>query len=259
MTGKAGLVTGAGYGIGRGSARHLASLGAQVAVIDRDVERGHETVDMIAADGGPEALFLEADVSDEEQVAHAVAATVAAFGRLDFAHNNAAISPVTGNTVECSLEHWDAILSVNLTGLWLCMKHEIPQMVSSGGGAIVNTSSGVGLLGMSHQPAYVASKHGIIGVTKAAALEFAAAGVRVNAICPGPVLTGLTEQGLLDGKYTLDTLASLNPMKKVAYPDDISGAVAWLCSDASAFVTGVALPVDGGTVAGLPSFRPPAA
>lgn len=253
LDGLRGLVTGGAYGIGRASALGLAAAGAQVAVLDVDEVRGHETVETICRAGGT-AIFVRTDVADEDQVAAAVETTVSEFGRLDFAHNNAAISPVTGNTVECTRETWDAVMAVNLTGVWLCMKHEIPHMVRQGGGAVVNTSSGVGTMGMSNQPAYVTSKHGIIGITRAAAMEFASQGVRVNAVCPGPVLSGLTEKGIELGKYTMEGLASLTPMGLVAQPEDVAASIVWLCSPAARIVTGAALPVDGGLTAGLPTF-----
>ena len=177
-----------------------------------------------------------------------VSSVIEEWGRLDAAHNNAGISPYTGDTVACSKDDWDAVLAVNLTGVWLCMHHEIPAMLESGGGAIVNTSSGVGLKAFPGQPAYVASKHGVVGLTKAAALEFATRGVRVNAICPGTVLTPLVERklGLL---YDKDFMRQANPMKRFGETEEIAAAAVWLCSDEASFVTGVALPVDGGIVA----------
>ncbi|MFB7085243.1 glucose 1-dehydrogenase [Streptomyces sp. NPDC056296] len=253
LAGRAGLVTGGAYGIGRASARLLAAAGASVAVVDLDAERVRETVSMIEEAGGT-ALAVEANVADEGQVERMVAQTLEAFGRLDFAHNNAGIAPATGTTVECSRADYDAVLAVNLTGAFLCMKHEIAHMAAAGGGSIVNTSSSTGLLGFPNQPAYVASKHGIIGATRAAALESAAAGVRVNAVCPGTVLTGLTEQGIEQGLFDMDGLASLSPMKKVLRPEDIADAVLWLVGDGASCVTGAAIPVDGGATAGLASF-----
>jgi NAD(P)-dependent dehydrogenase (short-subunit alcohol dehydrogenase family) len=252
--GRVALVTGAGSGIGRASAQAFAAAGARVAVVDVDPNGGAETVALIEADGG-EARYLACDVADEAQVAALVGAVTEAYGRLDFAHNNAGISPATGDCVRCPKDQWDATIAVNLTGVWLCIKHEIPAMVASGGGAIVNTSSGVGLQGMPNQPAYVASKHGVVGLTKAAALEFADQGVRVNAVCPGTTMTNMVRGGIAAGKYTLEAMEALAPVHRVADPAEIARAVRWLCSDEASFVTGAVLPVDGGTLAGPTRFR----
>jgi NAD(P)-dependent dehydrogenase (short-subunit alcohol dehydrogenase family) len=253
LTGRAGLITGAAGGIGRGSAEQLAAAGASVAVVDRHEDLAAETVALIEKAGGT-AIAIGADITDESEVERMIATTLSAFGRLDFAHNNAGIAPATGTTAECSLEDWSAVIAVDLTGVFLCMKHEIRHMLKVGGGSIVNTSSSTGLLGFPNQPAYVAAKHGIIGLTKGAAIECAAAGVRVNAICPGTTLTPLVEQGLEQGLFTKEGLASLSPMKRLAYPKDMAGTIVWLVSDASEFVTGTAIPVDGGAVASLATF-----
>jgi len=245
--GRVAVVTGAGSGIGRASALAFAGKGARVAVVDRDRDGGNTTVAEIGERGG-DGLFVECDVTDEDSVAAMVARVVESWGRLDFAHNNAGISPHTGNTVDCTKADWDAVLAVNLTGVWLCMHHEIPAMLAGGGGSIVNTSSGVAFKTFPGQIAYLASKHGVVGITKGAALEFAERNVRVNAICPGTVLTPLVEAklGLL---YDKDFMREANPMKRFGQPEEIAAAVVWLCSDAASFVNGVALPVDGGTVA----------
>lgn len=245
--GRVAIVTGSGSGIGRGSALAFAAEGAKVAVVDIDEGHAEQTVKEIEAAGG-EAKAFACDVTDDDSVAGMVAAVVSTWGRLDFAHNNAGISPATGDTVQTTKAQWDAIIGVNLTGVWLCMHHQIPAMLASGGGAIVNTSSGVGLKAFPNQPAYVASKHGVVGVTKAAALEFATRGVRVNAVCPGMVMTPLVEQklGVL---YDAEFMRQANPMKRFGEASEIAAAAVWLCSDAASFVTGVALPVDGGIVA----------
>jgi NAD(P)-dependent dehydrogenase (short-subunit alcohol dehydrogenase family) len=247
FAGRVALVTGAGSGIGRASALAFAAAGAAVAAVDVDTDQSRSTADAIVARGGV-ARPVTCDVRDEDSVAGMVAQVVATWGRLDFAHNNAGISPATGDTVVCSKADWDAILAVNLTGVWLCLHHEISAMLAGGGGAIVNTSSGVGLKAFPGQPAYVASKHGVVGLTKAAALEFATRGVRVNAICPGTVLTPLVERklGIL---YDKEFMREANPMKRFGEPEEIAAAAVWLCSDQASFVTGVALPVDGGIVA----------
>ena len=252
--GRVALVTGAGSGIGRASAQAFAAAGARVAVVDVDPAGGAETVALVEADGG-EARSFACDVSDESAVAALVLAVTDAYGRLDFAHNNAGISPATGDCVRCPKDQWDATIAVNLTGVWLCMKYEIPAIVAGGGGAIVNTSSGVGLQGMPNQPAYVASKHGVVGLTKAAALEFAQQGVRVNAVCPGTTMTNMVRGGIEAGKYTLEAMEALAPVHRVGDPAEIARAVRWLCSDEASFVTGAVLPVDGGTLAGPTRFR----
>jgi NAD(P)-dependent dehydrogenase (short-subunit alcohol dehydrogenase family) len=247
LEGRVALVTGAGSGIGQASAMAFARAGARVAVVDIDAAGADATAAAIVSSGG-EGRTVACDVTDEASVGQMVAEIVRLWGRLDLAHNNAGISPATGDTAACSKADWDAILAVNLTGVWLCMHHEIPAMLETGGGAIVNTSSGVGLKAFPGQPAYVASKHGVVGLTKAAALEFATRGVRVNAICPGTVLTPLVERklGIL---YEKDFMREANPMKRFGEPEEIASAAVWLCSDEASFVTGVALPVDGGIVA----------
>src|SRR4051794_8156988 len=247
--GKVALVTGAGSGIGRASATAFAAAGASVAVIDRDEEAGRETVATIEAQNPGAAQFFRCDVADEDDVAATVAAVVDAFGRLDAAHNNAGISPMTGGIVECEREVWDRILAVNLTGVWLGMKYEIPAMLATGGGAIVNTSSGAGLVGVAGLPAYVASKHGVVGLTKSAAIEYATRGVRVNAVCPGSTRTPMLE-AFMGGDPGMEKMMIAGaPQHRLASADEIAAAVVWLCSDAASFVTGVALPVDGGSVA----------
>ena len=246
--GRVAIVTGAGSGIGRASALAFAAAGAKVAVVDLNAEGGGATAKEIADRGG-DGAYVECDVTSDESVGAMVAEVVDRWGRLDFAHNNAGISPHTGNTVDCTKESWDKVLAVNLTGVFLCMHHEIPAILAHGdGGAIVNTSSGVAMKGMAGMPPYIASKHGVIGVTKGAALEFAQQNVRVNAILPGTVLTPLVEAklGLL---YEKDFMRDSNPMKRFGEPEEIAAAAVWLCSDAASFVNGAALPVDGGIVA----------
>ena len=251
VEGKVALVTGATVGIGRDTAIVFAREGAKVVVVGRSVPNGEETVRMILKAGG-EAVFIKTDVSKREDVEAMVKKTVARFGRLDCAFNNAGISGALGApTAECTEENWDQVMTINLKGTWFCMKYEIPAMLKNGGGAIVNASSQSGLVGsIRGVPAYVASKHGIIGLTKAAALEYAKQGIRVNAICPGVVQTPLVEHFTADDDILIKKYAAkMIPVGRAATTVEVAEAVIWLCSDAASFVTGHALPVDGGYTA----------
>jgi NAD(P)-dependent dehydrogenase (short-subunit alcohol dehydrogenase family) len=248
FAGRVAIVTGASSGIGRASALAFAAAGASVAVVDIAVDGAAETTDAIRKAGG-DAETIRCDVTDDSDVAAMVQTTLERWGRLDMAHNNAGISPHTGDTVACTKADWDRVVGVNLTGVWLCMHHELRTMLELGGGAIVNTSSGVAFKAFPGQPPYLASKHGVVGLTKGAALEFAEHNIRVNCICPGTVLTPLVEQklGLL---YDEQFMRQANPMKRFGEAAEIASAAVWLCSDAASFVNGAVLPVDGGTVAG---------
>ena len=181
-----------------------------------------------------------------------VGQTVSTYGRLDCALNNAGIQGDIRQTAECSQENWDRIIATNLTGVWLCMKHEIPHMLNQGGGAIVNTASNFGLVGSNGMPAYSASKHGVLGLTKTAALEYAKSGIRVNAVCPGPVQTPLVDKVLAAqpelGDQIIKAIEAREPVGRMGQPEEIAEAVVWLCSDAASFVTGTAMSVDGGFV-----------
>lgn len=248
LDGKVALVTGASSGIGRASALAFAREGAKVVAADVAVEGADDTVRLIKAAGG-DARFVRADMARPAEIEALVRATVEAYGRLDCAHNNAGVPGAEAKTVEYPLADWERVIAVNLTGVWLCMKYEIAQMLAQGGGAIVNTASVAGLQGFSRYSAYTASKHGVVGLTKTAALEYARAGIRINAVCPGYIRTGMT-QPVLDRRPGLEArVSSIEPLGRIGRPEEIAEAVVWLCSDAASFVTGHAMPVDGGLMA----------
>ncbi len=247
VAGKVALVTGGASGIGRATALLFAREGAQVAVADRVVDGAEQTVAEINAAGG-QALAIACDVTDEAQVAAMVQATVAAFGRLDCAFNNAGIgtAPVQAHGLKLGdlpLEAWNGLLAVNLTGVFLCLKHEVQAMRQSGGGAIVNTASIAGLVGLAGAGGYVASKHGVVGLTRTAAADHADDNIRVNAVCPGFIETPMTETTLArhGGRILLRV-----PMRRTGLPEEIAEAVVWMSSDRAGFVTGSCYTVDGG-------------
>lgn len=248
LSGKVALVTGAGSGIGRATALAFAREGAKVVVSDIVVAGGHETVQLIRQAGG-EATFIAADVAQTADVEGLIQHTVATYGRLDCAHNNAGIEGQAARVGDDSDENWDRVIAINLTGVRLCMKYEIRQMLAQGSGAIVNTSSGAGLVGIRGSSAYVASKHGVIGLTKTAALEYAKSGIRVNAVCPGVIQTPMVERLTLGHPRAAQALEVAHPIGRSGKPEEIAEAVVWLCSESASFVTGHALSVDGGYVA----------
>jgi NAD(P)-dependent dehydrogenase (short-subunit alcohol dehydrogenase family) len=253
VEGKVALVTGGASGIGRATALTFAREGAKLVIADMNEEGGQQTVHMITEKGG-EAIFVRTDVSKATEVEAMITKTVETYGRLDCAHNNAGISGfgIAGDayalTAEYPEERWHQVIAVNLTGVWLCMKYEIPQMLSQGRGAIVNTASGAGLVGSRGMSAYVASKHGVVGLTKTAALEYAQQGIRVNCVCPGVIQTPMTARGLSDPEQKAQIVAR-EPIGRVGTPEEVAEAVVWLCSDAASFVTGHAMSIDGGLVA----------
>jgi NAD(P)-dependent dehydrogenase (short-subunit alcohol dehydrogenase family) len=248
--GKVALVTGAGSGIGRAATLAFARAGARVVASDVDRAGGEDTVRQVQATEG-EAHFVQADVADEAAVERLVAETVAHFGRLDLAHNNAGIAAPPAAMHEADRTAFDRVLAVNVVGVWLCLKYEARAMLPSGGGAIVNTASLAGLIGFPHNVAYAASKHAVIGITRTAALEYARSGIRVNAVCPAFVQTPMVEAFVAADprRFSLERLASMQPMGRLGTVEEVAEAVVWLCSASAAFITGIALPLDGGTTA----------
>jgi len=242
LEGKVLIATGAGSGIGRASAIAMAREGARVVIADVDESGGRSTLAEIERQGG-KATWIRCDVSREDQVRDLVRHCVETFGRLDGALNNAGIMGETCLTAECTLDNWNRVIGVNLTGVWLCLKYEISQLISQGGGgSIVNLASVGGLVGSIVSPAYGASKHGVIGLTRTAALQYAPRGIRINAVCPSGVATPMTTGagGALEPR---------DPMARICQPEEVAEAVLWLLSDAASFTTGHALTVDGGFTA----------
>ena len=245
--GKAVLVTGGGYGIGRAAALGFARKGAKVVVADIDVKNGEETVLRIKV-AGDEAIFIKTNVSQEVEVEALIKKTVETYGRLDCAFNNAGIHKVFVSTIDFTEKDWNEMMDVNLKSVWLCMKYEIPQMLKQGKGAIVNTSSAAGLIAAPSNPAYPASKHGVVGLTKSTAVEFARKGIRVNCICPGPTRTGMHDSLVAIAPQIVDAMNTKVPMGRIGEPEEVAAAAIWLCSDEASYITGHALPVDGGLV-----------
>jgi NAD(P)-dependent dehydrogenase (short-subunit alcohol dehydrogenase family) len=242
FTGKVAFVTGAASGIGRASAVAFAAEGARVAILDRTEDALNETADAIRNAGG-EVLTIACDVSKPEEVEAAVARTVETFGRLDIAFNNAGVENKAASVAEIELDEWDRILDVNLRGTFVCMKHELAQMVRQGSGVVVNTSSGAGIRGVAGGAAYAASKHAIIGLTKSAALDYAKSNIRVNAVLPGNIETPMMD------RFTggdIQKAIDLEPVGRLGKPEEIADAVLWMSADLGAFVTGASISVDGG-------------
>jgi NAD(P)-dependent dehydrogenase (short-subunit alcohol dehydrogenase family) len=243
---KVALVTGGSFGIGKATAIAFASRGANVVIADWVEDK--ETLSAITSSGG-NAIFVKCDVSKEADVKNLIDKTIAIFGRLDYAFNNAGVEGASSSTQDCTEENWERTLGVNLKGTWLCMKYEIPQMLKQGKGAIVNNASIAGLVGFQGIPAYVASKHGVIGLTKNAALENAKSGIRVNVVCPGVIKTPMIDRFTGKQKEVEKQFESMEPIGRLGLPEEVAEAVIWLCSDGASFVTGHSLVVDGGWVA----------
>jgi NAD(P)-dependent dehydrogenase (short-subunit alcohol dehydrogenase family) len=246
--GKVALVTGGGAGIGRATAIAFAREGAKVVIGNRNVERGEEVVELIKDDGG-DASFLKTDVMSEDDIQALVAHTVATYGRLDTAFNNAGVEGLVAPTADQTDENYEFVMNTNVRGVFLSMKYQIPKMLKNGGGAIVNNSSVAGLIGFPGAGVYCASKHAVMGLTKSAALEYSAQGVRVNTVNPAVIQTSMADrlgEGIGADKEALD---AMHPIGRMGNVDEVAAAVLWLCSDKASFVTGTSLAVDGGFTA----------
>lgn len=243
---KVAIVTGGSFGIGKATAIAFAERGAKVAIVD--IVEDNETLREIQSIGG-DAIFIKCDVANASEVKAMVEQTVKKFGRLDFAFNNAGIEGMSAPTADCTEENWDRVLAVNLKGPWLCMKYEIPHMLKQNSSAIINCSSVAGLVGFQGIPAYVASKHGLAGLTKAAALEYAKSGLRINAVSPGVIKTPMIDRFTGKKKEIEQQFVNMEPIGRLGESSEVANAVVWLCSDAASFVTGHVMPVDGGWVA----------
>lgn len=245
---KVALITGGSFGIGRASAIAFAKRGAKIVIADWIEDKEKTTLKLIN-EAGSEGLFIQCDVSKNEDVTSMIEQTINTYGRLDYAFNNAGIEGIMAPTQECTLENWDKTLNINLKGVWLCIKQEIVQMQKQGKGAIVNCASIAGLNGFIGLPAYVVSKHGVLGLTKTAALENAKSGIRINAVCPGVIHTAMIDRVTGRDKEVEKQYTAMEPMGRMGSPEEVAEAVVWLCSDAASFITGQALAVDGGYTA----------
>lgn len=248
FSGKVAVVTGGTSGIGKAATIALAQAGANVVVAGRRQAEGEETIRQIQASGG-DSFFVATDVSKEADVQALIEKTMARYGRLDIAFNNAGVDQETTPLPEQTEATYDRIMDINVKGVWLSLKHEIPAMLKNGGGAIVNTTSGLGLVGAVGVPIYVASKHAVEGLTKSVALEYAKQGIRVNAVSPGLIQTEMLDRTVETNTELMEYFKTTLPMGRIGTPQEVVNAVLWLCSDASSFVTGHSLTVDGGYIA----------
>ena len=247
LSGKVAVVTGGSSGIGLATVQAFAAVGTKVVIAD--IENGAKVVEDVKKAGG-DAVFIRADVSKSTDIQALVRTTMETYGRLDFAVNNAGIGGASATTGDYTEQDWNRVIGINLTGVWLCMKYELEQMVKQRSGAIVNMASILGWVGFANAPAYVAAKHGVLGLTKTAAIEYAAQNIRINAVCPGFIATPLLEQaGITEGSDAYNAIASLHPMKRLGKAEEVADLVLWLCSEGASFVTGSAYLVDGGYVA----------
>jgi NAD(P)-dependent dehydrogenase (short-subunit alcohol dehydrogenase family) len=244
---KVAIITGGSSGIGRATAVALAKEGVKVAVAARRTKEGEQTMRLVKEAGG-DGIFVRTDVASEKDVKLLVEKSVKQYNRLDYAFNNAGIEESPTPLVDQTSEVFDKIMNVNAKGVWLSMKYEIPEMIRTGGGAIVNTSSGTGVIGTPQIPIYTASKHAVLGLTKSAAQEYAKSGIRINAIVPGIIETEMFERAAEDNKQTLESLESITPIGRTGDPQEIANAVVWLLSDKASFVLGHTLLVDGGLI-----------
>lgn len=237
------IITGSTFGIGKSTAIAFAQRGAKVVL--SDWKQDEDTLSTIIENGG-DAIFVKCDVSAEDDVNNLVAETIAKYGRLDFAFNNAGIEGTPAPATECSNDNWDKTINVNLKGVWYCMKYQIPEMLKVGGGVIVNNASIAGLVGFGGVPAYVASKHAVVGLTKNVALDYAKQNIRVNAVCPGVIHTPMVDRFTGQDPEVLEQLVAAKPMGRVGQPEEIAETVVFLCSNAASFITGQAIAIDGG-------------
>lgn len=248
FTGKVALVTGAASGLGLAAATKFAESGASVMLADWNGDAAKSAAESLVS-RGLKAKSTRCDVSDDSQVEAMVSHTVAEFGRLDVAYNNAGVQNILAETADASRDDYDRVMAINLRGVWSCMKFELQQMKKQGNGAIVNCSSLGGLVGGAERGIYHAAKHGVLGLTKSAALEYAARGIRVNAVCPGLIQTPMVDQMISSGQgEALDAMVKMVPMARSGHPDEIADAVLWLSSSAASYVTGQSISVDGGFI-----------